>query len=133
MENSNFPSTEELVNLALNSPKEFINILLEDTKDVDHYFRYSPRIINNIIVDCVEYEGGSEGEGENVHRVLRVTKNPVIKDINRYHKEVVGGEVICYISISGSYNSYDGTEWYMDSPTRVYPRQVVVTQYFNTP
>jgi hypothetical protein len=100
----------------------------------DEAFGYNHiKIINNIAIDIVHREGGSEGEGEHVERVLRVVTNPVVNEISRWQSEIVNGDTVCHIIVQGSYNSYEGTDWYIDSAKLVFPRQVLVTQYFSTP
>jgi hypothetical protein len=69
---------------------------------------------DNIYIELVDSEGGSEGEGEYVHRVWAV-KN--------------GNETLSHIRVTGYYQSYNGTE-YNDDWTLVVPREVLVTQYF---
>lgn len=69
-------------------------------------------------IECVDSTGGYEGEGDYVERIIKIT-GPVMgepKDI--------------YVRVTGSYSSYEGTEWDSDVEY-VYPREVMVTQYFN--
>ena len=61
-------------------------------------------------------EGGGEGEGESVYRVYAILKD---------------GVEIAYFSVNGYYASEYGTD-FEDDFTTVYPRQVMVTQYFTT-
>lgn len=69
-----------------------------------------------LVLKCVESEGGGEGEGESVSRVYAVVKN---------------GIEIAHFTTNGYYSSDYGTDW-DDIYTTVYPRQVVVTQYFTS-
>lgn len=64
----------------------------------------------------VESEGGSEGEGEYVERILMFMM----------------GDQTTYLKTTGSYDSWQGTEWSNDWKI-VYPRSVSVTKYFDTP
>lgn len=76
--------------------------------------------LNGLRIDLVYSEGGGEGEGDHVERVFAI-KN-------------VDGSIISHFRLTGFYSSNYGTEW--DEPSeveRVYPRQVMVTQYFNEP
>ena len=65
--------------------------------------------------ECVVSEGGGEGSGEYVERVEKFT---------------VQGEEL-YVKETGSYYSYHGTDWDGDY-TRVYPREVMITEYFDS-
>ena len=67
------------------------------------------------IYELVYSEGGGEGEGEHVDRVYKVT---------------IGTEFL-YLRRTGHYDSYNGIDWNNDWAV-VYPREVVVTQYFET-
>ena len=69
---------------------------------------WSPKVVHRI--------GGGEGEGEYVERVVDFTNN---------------GDNI-FVRILGHYESYNGIEW-DDSAEVVYPRQVMVNEYFSTP
>ena len=69
-------------------------------------------------VRCVHSVGGFEGGGDHAERVFVVTKDGV--DTEHFFK------------ITGYYNSYEGTTW-GEMAERVYPRQVMVTQYFDSP
>ncbi len=67
------------------------------------------------LLSLVKSEGGDEGGGEYVERVIRVDAN---------------GEILGYVMINGYYMSYDGTT-YDDSSefTTVEPHEVTVIQY----
>lgn len=67
-----------------------------------------------IYLELVDSEGGYEGAGEYVHRVMAVKK---------------GDTTLSHLRVTGYYQSYSGTE-YNDDWTLVVPRDVVVTQYF---
>jgi hypothetical protein len=63
----------------------------------------------------LEYsEGGGEGDGSHVERVMTVN---------------IDGKVEAYVRATGYYESYNGTEW-NSGWELVEPREVVVTQYF---
>lgn len=72
----------------------------------------------NHTLEVVESEGGHEGEGEYVCRVYAVVN--------------AKGESVLYVRQTGFYESYNGTEW-DDTLVQVYPREVMVTQYHETP
>lgn len=80
--------------------------------------RYEETTIDGISVlyKLAYGEGGGEGEGDYVERVLEF----------RIDQQVT------FVRATGCYDSYNGTEWNADW-TVVYPREVVVTQYFDTP
>lgn len=121
-------SEQRLAELAVNSPKEFLDQLLSAEgldKDADgrrslaatlenHLYYDKPYINGAFTFNRMVRDGGGEGEGESVYRVYSVARN---------------GEVITYFSVCGYYSSDYGTTW-DDDFTTVYPRQVVVTQYF---
>lgn len=67
----------------------------------------------------VDETGGGEGGGEYVERIIGIHT----------------GDKVCtsFIRVTGCYYSHDGTYWDEDVITRVYPREVVVTQFFETP
>lgn len=67
-------------------------------------------------INLVYQEGGGEGEGENVDRVISVETD---------------GKIQAYIRFTGYYASNYGTEWNEGSAVFVEPREVVVTQYFS--
>lgn len=74
------------------------------------------RVGDSYCLKLVHSVGGGEGEGELVERVIKVST----------HRDVLG-----YVQINGYYMSYDGTTW--DDPSEfeiVYPKEVVVVQYF---
>lgn len=73
-------------------------------------------MVGDVSVVCKVRDGGGEGEGESVYRVYAVLK---------------GGQEIAFFSCGGYYASEYGTDW-EDTFTSVYPREVVVTQYFTT-
>lgn len=70
-----------------------------------------------ITVEMVHSEGGHEGGGDHVERVIRM--------------KVKGIEF--YIRFTGFYASYEGTDFDDGNIERVYPREVTVTQYFTQP
>lgn len=63
-------------------------------------------------------KGGFEGGGDSVERVYEIFKD--------------GQSTGIFFQHDGFYSSYEGTEW-DTSVCRVYPRQVVVTKYFDSP
>ena len=69
-------------------------------------------------VSIAHGEGGHEGGGEYVERVIE------LKD---------GDNVLCYFQITGFYASNEGTEWNTDEVQQVFPREVRVIQFFDTP
>lgn len=70
----------------------------------------------NVRYKLVHSKGGFEGGGESVERVL----------------EFKIGRQTTFVRVLGSYESYNGTEWDDDWKV-VYPREVKVIQYFDTP
>lgn len=84
--------------------------------------------VHGIALKTVESEGGGEGGGDSVTRVYEVLKNVTPGKKRGFE----GGETICFLRSCGYYSSEEGTEWDNDFD-RVYPRQVVVTQYFDSP
>lgn len=88
-------------------------------KDVYEYEDYGPKqSVHGMYIKCVESEGGGEGGGEYVGRVFGIFK-PIGESDD---------EGVAYFFKSGTYNSYEGTEWDPDLSV-VYPQQVVVTRY----
>lgn len=69
---------------------------------------------HQVFIKLVHSEGGGEGEGDYVERVMAVN---------------IDGEVVSYVRVTGYYESYNGTEWNGDWEL-VEPREVTVTQYF---
>lgn len=85
----------------------------------DLTYKYSSRkdySVDGISIKRVVSDGGGEGEGEHVYRVYAIVKDNA--DIG-------------YFSTAGYYASEYGTSW-DDEFHIVYPRQVIVTQYFTT-
>lgn len=76
----------------------------------------STAIVDGIHLELVHSEGGHEGDGEHVERVMAIHQ--------------LGNGILGYIRVTGFYQSYNGTE-YNDDWTLVEPREVVVTQYFD--
>ncbi len=64
-------------------------------------------------LQIVYAEGGSEGDGQYVERVLKATH-----DIHT-----------AYWRVTASYDSWNGTEWDTGAEV-VFPKEVAVTQYF---
>ena len=125
------PSPSSLELLALTSPGEFVERFLEGVDRernasgskssgatlenlTGSWRRTEPHVVEGLSVVCKVREGGGEGEGESVHRVYAVVKD---------------GVEIAHFSTNGYYSSDYGTDW-DNEYTTVYPRQVVVTQYF---
>lgn len=73
-------------------------------------------MVHGLGIECVETEGGYEGGGEYADAVFAVINEE--------------GIPLTYFRITGSYNSYDGTEW-SDTVKEVVPREVTITQYFD--
>lgn len=67
----------------------------------------------------VDETGGGEGGGEYVERIIGIHT----------------GDKACtsFVQFTGCYYSNDGTYWDDDQIKRVYPREVTVIQYFDTP
>lgn len=117
--------------LALTSPGEFVERFLDGVERQSNasgskssgatlenltasWRRKEPHVVDGLGVICKVAEGGGEGEGESVYRVYAVVKD---------------GAEIAYFATNGYYASEYGTDW-DDTYTTVYPREVVVTQYF---
>jgi hypothetical protein len=80
----------------------------EYTDDVNEGYHYKQ----------VHSEGGHEGGGEHVERIYEIYKDDQTTGI--------------FFELAGFYSSYEGIEW-DDCVTRVYPHQVMVTQYRDYP
>lgn len=111
--------------LILEDPNAFIGKLKEDTGHSDSEIADETSMRNDevAIIDgvTVQYKlvhsnGGGEGEGEHVERVL----------------EFKVGKQVTFLRTTGFYSSYNGTDW-SEEWSVVYPRQVVITQYFDAP
>lgn len=59
---------------------------------------------------CVDETGGNEGEGEYTHKVFQLNDR--------------------FIKITGTYTSWDGTDWEYGTVLEVFPREVTVVRYF---
>lgn len=82
--------------------------------------------LKNVGVNVVYHEGGYEGGGEHAERIFEVVENASCTPNN-----VLVGNVLGYIRVVGFYSSYEDSKWF-DNPEslhRVYPKQVMVTQY----
>jgi len=124
------PAPTSLELLATANPRAFLEAFLDgvelernanDRKSIgatlDSYsFKRGQHNKDGFSIACKVREGGGEGEGESVYRVYAVVKD---------------GVEIAYFATNGYYASDYGTDW-DDEFTLVYPRQVVVTQYFTT-
>jgi hypothetical protein len=106
--------------LEIQRSGEYGNSELEDLDYSDLGFEFSGKIDHDTFrIKLVHEVGGGEGEGETVERVWEVIDTFVDKSLG-------------FAMLTGFYTSYNGTDW--DSTlTRVYPRQVTVTQYFDKP
>lgn len=109
--------------LVLENPKGFMQQLLDLPQfggDMETFLGdgYRDVMIDDQRVQwkIVESEGGNEGEGEYVERILMIMM----------------GDQTTYLKTTGFYDSWAGTEWYNDWKI-VYPRSVSVTKYFDTP
>ncbi len=109
--------------LALKIVQDVANdpdLITDNTDWNDFLSGWGSTTIVCIIDDCtyslslVNFEGGCEGGGEYVERVIRVWN----------------GETLGYVMINGYYMSYDGTTY--DDPSEfsiVEPHEVTVIQY----
>ena len=113
-------SVEDTKALILSDTIAYFNQVLDEAGEHLSVFDYSgsPEAINGFELKEVYSEGGYEGGGEHAEVVVGI-----------FH----GNEALAYIRFTGFYNSYEGTEWDTSSVERVYPREVVVTQYFDKP
>jgi hypothetical protein len=124
-------STETLVQLALDNPGLFLETfakLLDPTVfDTDHcgaddYQAYLEQLETDqpfagIYIKLVHSEGDCEGGGDHSEHIWSVGFD--------------GVSPFAYIQVIGFYSSYSGTEWNdLSNAVLVYPRQVMVTQYF---
>lgn len=113
-------SVDVLRQLAINEPVNFFKNFLEEIGESLNTFDYDGgpnETINGFELASVYSEGGTEGGGEHAEVVVGIFE---------------GENDLAYIRLTGYYCSYEGTEWHESSIEQVYPREVVVTQYFNT-
>ena len=113
------------------SPAEFAALAVSDTKKWVSVFRGDGDVpvseledlcgeyTNGCTIECVDSEGGYEGGGEHVERTFAILAAG-LKDR------------LAHFQITGYYESNNGTE-FDDEITIVFPRKVIVTQYFTTP
>lgn len=93
----------------------------ENTIVLDNYHSSRKKHENAIcgfFLTQVDATGGNEGGGDYVERVFEIAD--------------VDGISYGFVRQTGFYTSEYGTEWDYEI-TRVYPKQVVVTQYFESP
>jgi hypothetical protein len=124
-------STETLVQLALDDPGLFLETFVKlldpivyatDHYGSDDYHGYLEQLETDqsfagIYVKLVHSEGDREGGGDHSEHIWSVGFN--------------GVPPFAFIKITGFYSSHNGTEWDdLSSAVLVYPRQVMVTQYF---
>ncbi len=95
---------------------EIPNDEIDDTFDRQYGAKPKPDV-NGFTLKEVNAVGGGEGEGEHVERTYALIEASA-PEIELAHCEIVG-----------YYMSHDGTTW-DEPPYVVYPRQVMVTQYF---
>lgn len=113
-------SEDEVMNFIKTDPEAFMKKAYEEfgIKNSGFEYRNTPDFdLEGFELRVVHSEGGSEGQGEYVERVAALIKD---------------GEKLLHFKVTGCYYSYDGTTWDDDFEI-VYPREVVVTQYFKTP
>jgi hypothetical protein len=123
-------STESLVKLALEQPGLFLETFAKllgpevnnDEFESDDYHAYLEQLESDqpfagIFVKLVHSEGDCEGGGEHSEHVWSVGFDQVTP--------------FAYIQVFGLYSSYSGTDWDdLAYASLVYPRQIMVTQYF---
>ena len=117
-------STElDLATLAITDARGFLQAFLEksesglDLRDVGEIEDLdSGTHAEGLHLELVDSEGGGEGDGSYVHRIMGVFKSGKKKPLS-------------YLRITGYYESYNGTE-YNDDWEFVEPREVKVIQYF---
>ncbi len=115
---------KELRELLTTNPGEFMEILLaglkvdfsEIAEDCDEG-AYDP--YHGFSIELVNSEGGTEGGGEYVERVFKITEF----NITEPAQEPV------YLRRTGFYSSYNGIE-YDGEFEIVIPREVIVTEYY---
>lgn len=78
---------------------------------------FPPPALNGFHPCLIERVGGREGSGEHTHSIMSMVN-------------ATTGEVVGYVRMTGTYNSYDGTEWDEDF-VEVVQREVMVTQFFD--
>lgn len=116
------------------SPAEFAELAVTDTlKWVEHFCAQASEDDEELTIsdleDCaltydvlgctlkkVHSEGGCEGGGDHAEIVFGIMYN---------------GACVQHFRVTGYYSSYDGTDW-DDVIEVVFPREVLVTQYFTT-
>jgi hypothetical protein len=76
--------------------------------------------VNGFALKKVDFEGGYEGGGDHCEVTYAV--------VEKFAPDVL----LAHCQFTGWYSSNEGSNW-EDAPKVVYPRQVVVTQYFDTP
>ena len=115
---------ENLNELALICAQKFVEAFLEAIS-ADFTFNngyeledlHEKNNFDGIYLKCVDTKGGHEGGVEHVERTYEVCG----LDLGSY-----------FFQQCGYYESYNGIEW-DDTISRVWPRQVIVTQYFGQP
>lgn len=89
----------------------YVRFPYENGKKLDEAIAYSG--IAEIQLEIVDGEGGHEGGGDYVERIVEIKH---------------AGKHVAYVQFTGFYASYDGTTW-DDEVTQVWPHQVTVTVY----
>ena len=92
--------------------------IVEYAENFHSKYRPSEPFLGHYLL-IVDETGGDEGGGEYVERIIGI------------HTGDKAGT--SFVQITGCYYSNDGTYWDDDQIKRVYPREVTVIQYFDTP
>lgn len=95
---------------------------------------YGDAQVEGLYIRTVYEVGGGEGGGERVERVYEFVLNPEIGKDKYNRPQLVGGTgtPLLYVRSTGYYSSDDGTTW-DDEYERVYPHQVITTEYKDAP
>lgn len=120
MDNTTQYSPAEFAALAVSDTKKWVSVFRnDDDVPVGELEDMCGEYINGCTIECVDSDGGYEGGGEHVERTFAIS--------------MAGSPVrLAHFQITGYYESNNGTE-YDDEITIVFPREVMVTQYFTTP
>ncbi len=103
-------------------PEVSVKQVVEYAESCDNRYRPSQPFFG-YTASVVEAVGGGEGGGEYVERIIGIRKKDAACDSHE-----------SFVKMTGCYYSNDGIYWDEgDGITRVYPREVMVIQYFDTP
>lgn len=124
MTDLNTLTRDEMIELADRDPETFFKLFyaeldmkIDDFVGMYAYGGKNAREINGFTLKLVDSVGDAEGEGEHAEKTFALV-------------ETINGEIeYAHCQITGYYDSYMGTEW-DGVPYPVFPKQIMVTQYF---